>query len=155
MDVKKHVIMADIFYKYAQKGNEMVNELAEELGIPEDKETAFRIMRAVLRALRNQISVEESFQLLAQLPMVMKGLYVEQWKISRKPEHVRNVYDFVKSVRHEDHPVGTHDLFTFKDGVNAVMAVFKVLRAHISEGEVEDIISVLPGPLKELWKVKS
>lgn len=147
--------MADMFYKYAQKGNEMVNELAAELGIPEDKEIAFRILRAVLRALRNQISVEESFQLLAQLPMVIKGLYVEQWKISKKGDHVRNVHDFVKAVRHEDHPVGAHDLFTFKDGVNAVMAVFKVLRAHISAGEVEDIISVLPGPLKELWKVKS
>ena len=147
--------MADIFYKYAQKGNQMVNELAEELGIPEDKETAFRIMRAVLRALRNQISIEESFQLLAQLPMVVKGLYVEQWKISKKGDHVRNVHDFVKAVRHEDRPLGVHDLFTFKDGVNAVMAVFKVLRAHISEGEIKDIISVLPGPLKELWKVKS
>ena len=133
----------------------MVNELAEELGIPDDKETAFRIMRAVLRALRNQITIEESFKLLPQLPMVIKGLYVEQWKISKKPEHVRTVHDFVSAVRHEDRPVGAHDLFTFKDGVNAVMAVFKVLRAHVSEGEIDDIISVMPGPLKELWKVKS
>ena len=123
--------MADMFYKYAQKGNEMVNELAAELGIPEDKETAFRILRAVLRALRNQISVEESFQLLAQLPMVIKGLYVEQWKISKKGDHVRNVHDFVKAVRHEDHPVGAHDLTNeqtyHNEGIDAAIQSFEDL----------------------------
>ncbi len=147
--------MADIFNKYAQKGNQMVNELAAELGIPEDKETAFRILRAVLRALRNQLSIEESFQLLAQLPMAIKGIYVEQWNISKSEGRARNVHDFVAAVRHQDHPMGRHDLMTAKDGINAVMAVFKVLSAHVSAGEIKDIISVLPTPLKDLWKVKS
>ncbi|MDN5217186.1 DUF2267 domain-containing protein [Fulvivirgaceae bacterium BMA12] len=147
--------MADIFNKYAQKGNQMVNELATELGIPEDKETAFRILRAVLRALRNQLSIEESFQLLAQLPMSIKGIYVEQWNISKSESHARNVHDFVAAVRHQDRPMGRHDLMTAKDGINAVMAVFKILRAHVSAGEIKDIISVLPTPLKDLWKVKS
>ena len=146
--------MADLFNKYAQKGNQMVNELAVELGIPEDKETAFRILRAVLRALRNQISLEESFQLLAQLPMAIKGLYVEQWNISKNENHPKNVHDFIAAVRHQDHPLGRHDLMTSKDGINAVMAVFKVLSAHVSAGEIKDIISVLPSPLKDLWKVK-
>lgn len=62
------------FEKNARKGNEFVRRLAEELGAPLDK--AGRIIGAVFHALRNRLSHEESFQLLAQLPVSLKSVYV-------------------------------------------------------------------------------
>ena len=60
------------FEKYAVKGNEFVRLVAEELDVSLDK--AGRIIRAVFHALRNRRSHEESFQLLVQLPMSLKGV---------------------------------------------------------------------------------
>ena len=68
--------MALDFEKYAAKGNEFLNRLAENLG-DEDRAHAARILRSTFRGLRNHLTVEESFQLLAQLPMALKSVYVE------------------------------------------------------------------------------
>lgn len=45
------------FDKYAQKGNEMLNTLAKDLEM--DKEDAGRILRAVLYAMRDHLSIQE------------------------------------------------------------------------------------------------
>ncbi len=65
------------FEKYAAKGNEFINKLAEHLNDPDNRDRAGRILRSVLRALRNRLTVEESLQLISQLPMAIKAVYVE------------------------------------------------------------------------------
>lgn len=139
------------FYKYADKGNEILKEVAEELGFPDDMKLAGRLLRSVLRALRDRLTVEESFQMIAQLPLVIKGLYVEGWKINRKPKKIKTVGDFIKAVIKKDFPVGHHDITGTKDGQNVIMVVLKVLKKHISKGEVADIMAVMPPELRPLW----
>ncbi len=48
------------FEKYAEKGNRFIKDLARELGCPDDKKKAGRVLKAVLKALRNRLSHEES-----------------------------------------------------------------------------------------------
>ncbi|MDH5379933.1 MAG: DUF2267 domain-containing protein [Cyclobacteriaceae bacterium] len=139
------------FRKYAEKADIIVNEVAEELGCTGDKKLATRILKAVLHTLRERLTIQESFQLMSQLPMLIKALYVENWKYREKPRRIKSVGAFLKAVIHEDAPMGHHDIQSVKDGENAIRAVFKVLRNHVSEGEINGILQILPKDLHELW----
>ena len=79
------------FKKFAEKGNQFLNELAKELGHPEDTAMAGRKLRAVLHATRDQLTTEESLQLLAQLPLFLKAIYVENWKRASKKKRKKHV----------------------------------------------------------------
>lgn len=139
------------FNNYTAKGNKILDEVAEQLGFPGNRDLAGRILRAVLHAWRDRLTVEASFQLLAQLPFVLKALYVDGWKYHYKPERIKHVKDFVKKVIHEDYPVGHHDFQTAKDGENAIKAVLNVIKKHVSQGEIKDIIASIPPELRPLW----
>ena len=139
------------FNNYVQKGNAILDELAEELGFSQDRDLAGRILRSVLHALRDRLTIQESFQLMAQLPMIIKGLYVEGWKYSNEKPKIRTIGDFIHRVIHYDQPAAHHDISTVKDGENAIKSVFKVLKNHVSKGEIEDIKAVIPKELHGLW----
>jgi uncharacterized protein (DUF2267 family) len=138
------------FEKYAIKGNEFVGLVAEDLDLPVDK--AGRIIRSVLHALRNRLVHEESFQLLAQLPMAMKGVYVDGWKFSKPFSRIRHLDDFLDEVREEDGGLAGYDFGNQASAKVAVGAVFKALRFFVTEGEMNDIIGVMPDELKKFIK---
>ncbi len=140
------------FEKYAEKGNLFLKELAQELGCPEDKKKAGRILKAVLKALRNRLSHEESMHLLAQLPMCIKAIYVDGWKLSQTPEKIKNVSEFVQEVMKYDRPRAQQDFKDEEEAVKAIKAVFRVIKNHISDGEAQDVKAELPKQLKELWE---
>lgn len=82
------------FNKYAQEGNEFLKELAVELGHPEEINRTAIILRSVLHLFRDRITISESFDFLSQLPMFLKGIYVENWKYSEKPLRIKNLTEF-------------------------------------------------------------
>jgi uncharacterized protein (DUF2267 family) len=138
------------FNKYASKGNDFVLLVAESLEVQREK--AGRIIRAVLHALRNRLSHEESFQLLAQLPMALKGVYVDGWKFDKDFKRISHVNDFLDEVRQEDGKLAGYDFNNSDKTRAAVSSVFKALSYFVSEGEMNDIIAVLPKELKEFIK---
>lgn len=140
------------FEKYAAKGNLFIKELAQELGDPDNRARAGRVLKAVLRALRDRLSHEESMHLLAQLPMCIKALYVDGWKLTKTPEKIRSIPDFIAEVRKHDSPRGELDFADDEQAVQAVKAVFRVIKRHISDGEAQDVEAELPRQLKELWE---
>ena len=44
------------FEKFAAKGNEFLKELAQEIGEPENKENAYRVLRTVLNVFKKKIN---------------------------------------------------------------------------------------------------
>jgi len=140
------------FEKYAEKGNLFVKELAQELGCPDNKKKAGRILKAVLKALRNRLSHEESMHLLAQLPMCIKAVYVDGWKLSETPEKLKNVSEFIEEVMKYDRPRAQQDFADKEEAIRAIKAVFRVIKRHISDGEAQDVEAELPKQLKELWE---
>lgn len=142
------------FEDYAAKGNQIVNEIAMELGFPGDKALAGRILRASLHAFRDRLAISISIHFLAQLPMILKAVYVEGWKYQEKPNRIKRIGDFVREVINEDMPAGHHDIQTPKDGENAVRAVFKVLKNHMSIGLLEDVMKTIPPELRVLWGIE-
>lgn len=142
------------FQNYAQKGNQFLAEVSKELGEEYNTVSAGRIVRAVFHVLRKILSIEESFQLMAQLPMALKSVYVEGWKLNRGDRKIRHMDDFISAVIKEDGLASYSDFTSKKNSVHSIEAVFKVLNKHISPGEMEDIKAVLPKSLKVLCDVK-
>ncbi len=139
------------FEKYIEKGNLFLKELAEELGIPEDKERAGRILRTVLHTLRKRLTLEESFDLLSQLPMCIKAVYVDGWKPSPFPDKtIKTLEDFINDVLEEDRRSAGKDFGNEEHAKRVIRAVFKVIKRHVSDGEIKDIKGNLPKSLKML-----
>lgn len=135
------------FDKYAAKGNEVVRMLAEDLQTSRDK--AARILRAVLHSLRKRLSLQESFQLLAQLPMAFKAVYVDGWKYDTQFVRIEHLHEFFDEIRNEDGLTAAYDFGNDEKAALAVAAVFRTLNYFISEGEKNDMIGALPQELKK------
>lgn len=97
------------FDKYSHKANEILNELSVKLGCPSDKDKAWRILRSVLHALRNRLTAEESLQLIAQLPMYLKALYVDGWKLRKDNYKIKHIDEFLDEVYMESTNTGYYD----------------------------------------------
>ena len=125
------------FAKFAAKGNEIINKISVKAEIPEDK--ASRILRATLHTLRNRIGVDESFHFLAQLPIVLKGIYVDGWKPNTAFVRIKHLHDFFDEVRSQDTGTAAYDLGNDKQAKQLMGVVFQVLREYISEGAFEHL----------------
>ena len=139
--------MATEFDNYAAKGNEILNRLTEELKLPKGK--ALRILRAVLHATRDHLSIEESVQVISQLPMAVKGLYADQWDATKERYRIHHVNEFLEEVRSYDKELAGFDFGNNETTGKAVKTVYRILSSYLSYGEFQDIMAVLPLELKE------
>jgi uncharacterized protein (DUF2267 family) len=132
-----------IIERSVEKAHIWLKEVAEELGV-EDHRYAYRALRAVLHALRDRLTVDVAAKLAAQLPTLIRGIYYEDWDPSRTPLPIHDVDAFLDHVVREGHMAGETEASL------AVTAVARVLREHVSEGEIDDVLAVLPDKLKVL-----
>lgn len=138
------------FYKHAEKGDKFLNELTLELGNNSNISQAGRVLQAVFKTLRNHLTIEENFDLLSQLPMALKAIYINGWKPKNNQEVSRTKNGFIEEVMENEGANFTNDFPDYEDCEFAILAVFKVMRKYVSEGEFNDIEAVLPSQLKEL-----
>lgn len=141
--------MALNFNQYSAKGQEFLNKAAVAMEVEYDERVAGRIVRAVFHTLRDQLSPEENLQLLAQLPTILKGVYVEGWNFSEKTR-IHHVADFLYEVRKHLGATAAHDLGNDEMARQRVQGVFEAMSAYISEGEMEDVCAQLPTEMKDL-----
>ena len=140
-------VMSLQFYAYARKGHEFVDEVARTLPTT-DIDKAGRMTRCVLRALRNKMSVADSFSFLAQLPIALKGVYVDGWKFQEDLNNPISLSDFISEVVKEDDNSAWRDFSNEEEVRNAITAVFRVLSAHLIAGEFLNITKVLSPELR-------
>jgi uncharacterized protein (DUF2267 family) len=126
------------------KTNRWLKELMQELGLDE-RHKAYVALRATLHALRDRLTVEEVAQLGAQLPMLIRGFYYEGWDPTGKPVKERHQEQFLARIRQQFRGDGS------VDPEMVARAVFKLLAARVSEGEIEDVKHVMPAEIRALW----
>jgi uncharacterized protein (DUF2267 family) len=143
--------MGFTFEKHAAKGNKFVKDVSSYLGLENNRDKSYRIMKAVLHSLRDVLTVEENLHLMSQLPLVIKGVYADNWKVSGSPKRIRSIEDFFSDLRKISGLTSEEDFATKDDCLDAVHAVFSVIKEMVSEGEIEDIKAIMPRELKELW----
>jgi len=127
-----------------EKTNIWLKEIMEDMGT-EDRHRAYLALTAVLHALRDRLPVNEAVHLGAQFPMLIRGLYYEGWDPGRQPiKHDRE--SFLQYVQNH---------FRTEPSLDAdcmVRAVLKVISNRIAEGEIKNVMGVLPKDLRELWE---
>ncbi|QDG53259.1 DUF2267 domain-containing protein [Persicimonas caeni] len=112
----------------------------------DDRQKTFQAVRSTLHALRDRLTLEEAADLGAQLPTFLRGVYFEGFQPQKLPVKDRDVEDFLGHIRQEfkQMPVVDAELIAKK--------VFKVLCDHVSKGEMEDVIGMLPHDFDYLWE---
>jgi uncharacterized protein (DUF2267 family) len=135
----------DVFDATVQKANIWLKDIMQALEW-EDRHKVYVSLRTTLHALRDRLTLEETAQFGAQLPMLMRGLYYEGWTPTGKPDKVRHKAAFLAPIR--DHFKDDWDV----DPEEVARAVLHVIATHVSAGEIEDINKLLlPKELKALW----
>jgi uncharacterized protein (DUF2267 family) len=123
-----------------------INELDERLGW-NNKPRAYRLLKAVLHAVRDWLQHEEAADFAAQLPTLLRGAYYEQWRPADTPVKRRKRADFLARI--DDAFAGD----PLPDTARAVSTVFDVVSEKISIGEVEDVRRDLPEEVRSLWSL--
>lgn len=140
------------FDKYAQDGNKFLKDLAADLGHPEEINRAAIVLRSTLHILRDRITMAESLNLVSQLPMFLKAVYVENWKYREKPERIGNIDEFKEKVKEEQLRYGEEEFDWDIHTDEIIKKVFKVLGRYVSEGEMKDIHAQVPDALHPLFE---
>ena len=132
-----------VFASTLQATNIWLDDIMQELGWS-DRHKAYQALRAVLHTLRDRLTVDETAQLSAQLPLLIRGIYFEGWHPHDKPRKERHWEEFVAHVS---------EAFTFETQTHPTditRAVLAVLSRHIATGEVESLRRVLPQEIRDL-----
>lgn len=110
-----------------------------------DQSRSYRLLKAVLHALRDSLKVNEAADLGAQLPGLLRGAYYEHWRPAATPAKSRSVEAFLARVNasFRRDPLAEPEM--------AVMAVFQLLTKKITEGEIEDVRRCLPNEIRNIW----
>jgi len=127
-----------------QQAHEWVNELRDILGIPGER-SAYAALRCVLHQLRDRMPVKEATDLGAQLPTLIRGVYYEGWNPLDNPQPIHKAEEFVQDLIAKLH--GHEEIHA----ESAIRGVFTLLAAHVSKGEIDDVIGTLPDPIKAYW----
>ncbi len=139
------------FDKYAQEGNIFIKDLAERLGHPNEISRSTIILRSVLHTLRDRITIEESFSLIAQFPMFLKALYVENWKYLETPIKLKTLDDFAAHVEVLQSKYGEQEFDWKKSTKEITGIVLTAIGQYVSEGESGDVVAQLPKGMKEFF----
>jgi uncharacterized protein (DUF2267 family) len=135
----------DVFDKTIQSTNIWLDEIMDRLG--PDRQLAWKVLSAVLHKLRDRLPTGLSAHLAAQLPLLVRGVYYDQYEPSVQPVRPASGEDFI-------HEVGKwlSDARAV-DPKDAIAAVFAVLTHHLDPGMIEKARHALPEGLRVLWRV--
>lgn len=112
--------------------------VGEGLGT-QDRHDSYRVLRAWLHALRDQLTVEQAARLAGDLPELLRGTYFEGWEPSRVPVR-HDVAEFAARFAREA-DIRASDVPAV---VTAVSAAARRLRPR---GELKALLAVVPAEL--------
>lgn len=132
-----------IFRNIVQTADEWLTSVAREFNT-DDRNFAYRVLRAWLHGLRDELPVDLCAHFAAQLPEVLRGVYYEGWDPSKVPvKHDLDAYvqRFAHEAQVRPSEVG-----------HVASTVTAALRRHMSGTQLATAIERLPQRLREmLW----
>jgi uncharacterized protein (DUF2267 family) len=137
----------DVFDRTLHETNIWLRDVMDDLG--PDRHVAYRALRAVLHVLRDRLPIEEAAHLSAQLPMLVRGIFFEQWEPSRQPPRVRSEAEFLDIIA-----ASLADVPPVDPEV-AAHAVFATLDRHLGGGEIDEVKDSLPAPIRSIWPARA
>lgn len=133
----------DVFDRTLEATHIWLNEICSDIG--PDKQVAWKVLSTVLHKLRDRLTLNLAAHLGAQLPLLVRGVYYDQFEPGKMPSELRSREEFVAEVAEwlsDTRPV---------DPDEAIRSVFRVLSRHISEGQINKVRDALPKNLRQMW----
>jgi uncharacterized protein (DUF2267 family) len=134
----------EVFDKTLQTTHIWLNEIGDQL-IP-DRQLSWRVLGVVLRALRDRMQTDLSAHLGAELPLLVRGIYYDQYRPSAQPVDLPDLDSFVQRISEElsdARPVDAKDAFR---------AVLATLSRHLPRGQIEKVQQSLPRDVRDFWR---
>lgn len=134
----------DVFDKTLQTTNIWLNEISGVIG--PDKQVAWKVLSTVLHKLRDRLPIELAAHLGTQLPLLIRGVYYDQFEPGKQHKASNNAEEFAAEVAKwltDMRPI---------DPDAAIAAVFGVLSRHISEGQIAKVKQALPKGIRAAWE---
>mgnify|MGYP003575457064 FL=1 len=134
----------EIFDKTLEATHVWLKEIMADLG--PDRQVAWKVLSVVLRKLRDRLPLGLAAHLGAQLPILIRGIYYDQFEPSKLPTECDSREEFVAEVAEwlsDIRPV---------DPDAAVRSVFKVLWHHVDPGQIAKVREALPRSLRQSWE---
>lgn len=136
----------DVFDRTLHTTNGWLKEISEDLEI--DRHAAWKVLSVVLHKLRDRLPVDLSAHLGSQLPLLVRGVYYDQYQPARQPSRCHGLDDFTAEVGEwltDAAPI---------DPARAIRTVFGVLSRHLAPGQVAKVRANLPKTLREAWSAE-
>lgn len=134
----------DTFDRTVHETNQWLRFVMAELNTG-SRHQAYVALRASLHALRDRLGPEYAVEFAAQLPILLRGVFYEEWCPSETPTRERRLDDFLAYVESILGPKSG------LDPADAVRAGFAAIAWSVSSREVLRLINALPQDLRVLW----
>jgi uncharacterized protein (DUF2267 family) len=118
-----------------------INDVARELDT-ENREFAYRVLRAWLHTLRDRLTVEASAHFAAQLPELIRGIFYAGWNPNAVPEKYDAQAYTVRFLREAN--ISLHDV-----GKVAAATTAAVSR-HLSPAQMDKVLDQLPPDIRTI-----
>lgn len=135
----------DTFDRALHQAHLWLNDVGQSEAVGPDTQRQYHALRSVLWALRDRLTVDEAFDLSSNLPLILRGIYWENYRPSGKPERYRTRDEFLKQI--ETALEGA----IFMNPEGAARAVLGVVAQRVPEGQVQDMIRMLPDEVRTLF----
>src|SRR5436190_3889146 len=86
----------DVFDRSLETTHIWLNEICNDLG--PDKQVAWKVLSTVLHKLRDRLTINLAAHLGAQLPLLVRGVYYDQFEPGKMPSELRSREEFVAEV---------------------------------------------------------
>lgn len=133
----------ETFDKTLQITNTWLSEIMEHGA--RERQVAWHALGTVLRALRNRLPLGLAGHFGAQLPLLIRGLYYDQFDPDREPTKWRSREEFLGIVSAGFQGMETVDPAQMAD------AVFRSLNQHLDPGQLDNIRRAMPEDVRAMW----
>src|SRR5688500_12553050 len=135
----------DVFDSTLQQTSLFLKEIEEEFGWQDRRVQSYAAARTVLHALRDRMTVQEAADFAGQLPILLKGVFFDGWSTSGVPKKM-DADEFREEIQ-------SRFQYAVDGTINDVIrVVVRALGRFISQGEMDDVASILPKTLANLVK---
>jgi uncharacterized protein (DUF2267 family) len=121
----------DVYDKAPQTTHPWLDELIAVIG--PDRQVAWHVLCAILRAVRDRVPQELAVHLGSQLPLPVRRIYYDQWHAPRPMDEKPRAFDAFLAIEEQltrirpiNHP-------------NAAQAAVRILSRHPNPGQVEKV----------------
>ena len=129
-----------------QTAHTWINDVAREFDT-EDREFAYRVLRAWLHTLRDRLTVEASAHFAAQLPDLIRGIFYAGWNPSAVPENYDNAEAYAARFAREA-------IIAPDDVGKAAAATTAAVLHHLPPPQMDKALDQLPREIRTLLQAQ-